>query len=124
MLGDLFVSDSPDTPLVDPVAVYSKVSRSFSANMFMLWKSSKPGSIPVPIGSQKWHFSASTTNTGYPTSENWTVPKTVYAGTDGDPVDYVQTAPSSSPYGYPTWKGPASKVWSTNANELDEEDEQ
>jgi hypothetical protein len=121
---DLFVSDSPDTPLVDPAAVYSKVSRTFSANMFLMWTSSKTGSIPVPIGSQKWRFSASTKNTGYPTSETWTTPATVYAGTDGDPVDYVQTAPSSLPYGYPTWKGTASKVWSTNANELDEEDEQ
>jgi hypothetical protein len=123
-LGDLFVSDSPDTPLVDPAAVYSSVGRTFAANMFLMWKSSKTGAIPVPIGSQRWHFKASTKNTGYPTSENWTVPHTVYAGTDGDLVDYVQTAPSTSPYGYPTWKGPASKVWSTNANELDEEDEQ
>jgi len=60
-----------------------------------------------------------------PTSETWTTPATVYAGTDGDLVDYVQTAPSSSPYGYPTWKGLASKVWSTtNANEVDQEDGQ
>jgi hypothetical protein len=122
--GDLFVSDSPDVALVDNT-VYSKVSRTFSANMFIMWTSSKTGAIPVPIGSQNWHFNASTKNTGYPTSETWTTPATVYAGTDGDLVDYVQTAPSSSPYGYPTWKGLASKVWSTtNANEVDQEDGQ
>jgi hypothetical protein len=33
--GDLYVSDSPDTALVDPTAVYSEVSRTFSANMFL-----------------------------------------------------------------------------------------
>jgi hypothetical protein len=97
---------------------------SGSAGGYLLWKSSKPGAIPVSINSQKWNFSASTKNTGYPTSESWTTPETAYAGTDGDPVDYVQTAPSSSPYGYPTWKSISIPVWSsTNANEIEQEDE-
>jgi len=122
--GDEYVSDSPDVPLVD-TTIYSQISRTFSANMFLMWKSSKTGAIPVPIGSQKWYFKASTKNSGYPSSQEWTQPVTDYAGKDGDPVDYIKTAPRQQPYGYPIWKSLAGRVWSTtNANEIDQEDEQ
>ncbi len=123
--SDEYVSDSPDVVLVDGSTIYSEVSRTFSANMYLLWTSSNTGSIPVPIGSQSWHFKTSTTNSGYPSGQNWSQPSTDYVGTDGDPVDYVTTMPSVSPYGYPTWKGLATPVWSTtNANEVEQEDGQ
>jgi hypothetical protein len=120
--GYLYVSDSPDSPLGQ---MYKKVSRTFSANMYLMWTSSKTGSIPVPISSQKWHFKTSTTNAGYPAPQNWTAPETEYVGKDGDPVNYIETAPNQFPYGYPIWKGKATTVWSTtNANEVDQEEEQ
>lgn len=86
----------------------SEISRTFNATMYLLWTSSKTGSIPVPISSQGWLFTeASTTNRGFPTSQSWTNPVWNAVGTDGNPVDYVTTAPSRSPYGYPTWTGRA-----------------
>ena len=100
--------DYPGVPLEQ---VESRISRTFKANMYLLWTSSKKGSIPVPIGSQSWTIDkARTTNTGYPTSQSWTQPVWNALGTDGDPVNYVDTAPSQSPYGYPTWTGPAKAV--------------
>ncbi len=100
-----------DNPAVKLELIDSKVSRTFNASMYLLWTSSKTGSIPVPIGSQTWIIAqGSTTNTGYPTSQSWTDPVWNAVGKDGDPVDYVKTAPSQSPYGYPTWTGLAAYV--------------
>lgn len=103
-----YADDSPDAALG---SIYKKVSRTFKATMYLLWTSSIPDSIPVPIDSQDWHIVRGITmNTSYPTSESWTQPVWDALGTDGDPVNYVDTAPSKSPYGYPTWKGPATPV--------------
>lgn len=80
--------------------------------MYMMWTSKLPDSIPVPISSQSWLFTnASAANAGFKTTQQWMeppIPKPI--GRDGDPVNYVRTAPSSSPYGYPTWDGPATPV--------------
>jgi len=95
-----------DAPAVPLELFDSKVSRTFKATMYLLWTSTIPGSIPVPIGSQKWYFTqASTTNQGYPTDKSWTTPIWNLIGEDGNPVDYVVSTPSLTPYGYPTWKG-------------------
>jgi hypothetical protein len=97
-----------DAPGVGLEQFDSRVSRTFKATMYLLWKSSKTGSIYVPIGSQSWIIDrGSTTNSGYPTDQSWTDPVWSALGKNGDPVDYVKTAPNQSPYGYPTWKGPA-----------------
>ncbi len=102
------VADAPNVRLEQ---FYSRVSRNFTATMYLLWTSSIPNSIPVPIGSQKWQIAeASTTNSSYSTSQNWTQPVWSALGKDGDPVDYVKTMPSQSPFGYPTWKGPAKPI--------------
>ena len=100
--------------------------------MYLLWTSSVAASIPVPIGSQSWTIDqASTTNTGYPTSQSWTQPVWTALGTDDGPVNYVDTAPSQSPYGYPTWKGlaatapkPHCPTDNTRDDEAQEEEEQ
>jgi hypothetical protein len=115
--------DAPDSVLRP---TDKRSSRTFNATMYLLWTSSIPNSIPVPIGSQKWKIAqARTTNPGYPTNQSWTQPVWNVLGTDGDPIDYVQTAPSQTPYGYPTWKGLATPVWFiTEANETDQEEEQ
>jgi hypothetical protein len=100
-----------DSPSVTLEPFYSKVSRTFKATMYLLWTSTIPGSIPVPISSQSWYFTkASTTNQGYPTDQSWTTPTWNLIGEDGDPVDYVASAPAQAPYGYPTWKGLATPV--------------
>jgi hypothetical protein len=94
--------------------------------MYLLWTSSIPNSLPVPIGYQKWHFKTSTTNTGYPTYQSWTTPVSQYVGTDGDVVPSA-TDPKSqaSPFGYPTWNNLVTEVWFvTGANEVDQEEEQ
>jgi hypothetical protein len=100
-----------DYPGVKLVPSESKVSRTFKATMYLLWKSSKTGAIPVPIGSQNWTIAQGrTTNSGYPTSQNWTPPVWNSLGENGDPVDYVTSAPSNPSYGYPTWNGPAASA--------------
>jgi len=118
-------SDSPSV-LLEPY--YSKVSRTFKATMYLLWTSNKPGSIPVPISSQSWQFTqASAINSGYSTNQSWTQPIWNEIGKDGDPVDYVQTAPSTSPYGYPTWKGTATPIANSvcpTQNSEDDEEQQ
>ncbi|MGA3009969.1 MAG: hypothetical protein ABSD72_06875 [Terracidiphilus sp.] len=125
--SDGTTSDSPSV-LLEPF--YSKIRRTFKATMYMLWTSSTPNSIPVPISSQSWQFTqAISTNPSYPSGQCWTQPVWNLIGTDGDPVDYVQTAPSASPYGYPTWTGPATPVAvsvcpTQNSNEDEEQQEE
>ena len=114
-LSDQENNQTWDYPGVKLEQIDSEVSRTFNATMYLLWTSSKTGSIPVPIGSQKWTIAqGSTTNSGYPTSQSWTQPAWNLVGADGDPVDYVTTAPNQSPYGYPTWTGPAAYVTKKN----------
>ena len=106
--ADGTTSDSPSV-LLEPF--YSRIRRTFKATMYLLWTSSIPNSISVPISSQSWQFTqAISANSSYPSGQSWTQPVWNLIGTDGDPVDYVQTAPSASPYGYPTWTGPATPV--------------
>ncbi len=125
--SDGTTSDSPSV-LLEPI--FSKIRRTFKATMYLLWTSSIPNSIPVPISSQSWQFTqAISTNASYPSGQSWTQPVWNLIGTDGDPVDYVATAPSQSPYGYPTWNGPATPIAvsvcpTQNSNdELQEEDQ-
>ena len=107
-LADGTTNDSPSV-LLEPF--YSKVKRTFGATMYMMWTSSISGSIPVPISSQAWQFvQASSMNSGFSSSQNWSQPVWSQIGLNGNATDYVATAPSTSPYGYPTWKHPVTPV--------------
>jgi hypothetical protein len=97
--------DSPGVPLSSSL---SGVQRTFRATMYLLWTSTKDGAIPVPISSQDWQISgAHTQNSSYKTGEVWDDPRWQALGPIGDMVDYVNTSPGTTPYGYPTWKRPA-----------------
>ncbi len=102
-------SDSPKVYL-QPTA--TSVSRTFSANMFLMWQSNTTGSIPVPLGYQNWGFSGTATcSASCDTAANWTATNT--PGTTPGPVgDFVRSSPSQTQtndgknilaYGYPTW---------------------
>jgi hypothetical protein len=121
-----------DYPSVKLWQFESRVSRTFNATMYLLWKSSIPNSIPVPIGSQKWTIAQGRTrNSGYPTDQKWAQPVWNALGKNGDLVNYVKTAPSTSPYGYPTWNGraaaapvPGCPTDNTQADGTQQEEEQ
>jgi hypothetical protein len=102
-------SDSPDTYLQPTV---NSVSRTFTANMFLMWRSSTANSIPVPLGYQQWGFSGTATcNANCGTASNWTAAITL--GTTPGPVgNFVPSDPSQTQTndrnnilvdGYPTW---------------------
>jgi hypothetical protein len=48
-----------DTPGVDLEPGYLSASQTFAAQMYLLWKSNLPQSIPVPLGYVLWGFSES-----------------------------------------------------------------
>src|SRR5208337_1127251 len=70
-----------DAPYI-PLGGYNSASRSFNATMFLLWTSSKPSSIAVPIGYQTWAFDGSAT---CPTTKNCTQAKNWTVTTKGTP---------------------------------------
>ncbi len=102
--------EAADAPSVGLLPAYRKVSRNFDATMFLLWTSSTPNSIPVPVGSQKWHFQASTRNPSAPTKQSWTTPVSQFLGANGE---FVPSAPSQTDNGYPTWSAKAASNCST-----------
>jgi hypothetical protein len=100
-------SDSPKVYL-QPTA--TSVTRTFSANMFLMWTSSTANAIPVPLGYQTWGFSGTATcSTSCGTAVNWN------ATTNGPPGPVGGFVPSSASQiqvgnntlvdGYPTWTG-------------------
>lgn len=101
-------SDSPKVYLV-PTAI--SVTRMFSANMFLMWKSDIADSIPVPLGYQSWGFSGTAScTTSCDSAVNWTANNT--PGTTPGPIgDFVPSSPSQTTtvgnntlvYGFPTW---------------------
>jgi hypothetical protein len=112
-IGGNYAGDSPDVQLQP---YYSKIGRTFGATMYMLWTSDIPSSIPVPISSQNWQIKkGSSTNSSYPTNQSWTTPAWQSPlGSNADPINYVDTQPSQSPYGYPTWSNLATPVATPN----------
>ena len=107
-------SDSPKIHL-QPTA--TSVTRTFSANMFLMWQwqSSTTNSIPVPLGYQTWGFSGTATcSSSCGAAESWTATNT--AGTTPGPVGgFVPSSPTQTLKvgnntlvdGYPTWTGPS-----------------
>jgi len=81
-------TDSPDVPLGAPSARLISLERTFAATMYLMWKSSIPSSIPVPLGSIYWTFTAIVTIS--PSTQQWTVsPNSSWSASAFDPsVDY------------------------------------
>jgi hypothetical protein len=84
------VNDAPFAPLP---SVYTSLTRSFGATMYLMWQSSTHGSIPVPIGSVPWSFSSTTSQSG----GVWSTPN------NGGTAGAFAVAYTTS--GYPTWTG-------------------
>lgn len=105
---------SNDSPKVYLPPTASNVTRNFIADMFLLWTSSKPNSIAVPLAYQQWGFSGTAKcSSDCGTAGNWTV-----ANTTGKMQGTVGIFVTSSEYqtqtndgyitlvdGYPTWSG-------------------
>jgi hypothetical protein len=89
------------------------VTRSFTATMFLLWTSSFPNSIPVPLGYQSWGFSGSAqqnaTGAWIPTVGTQPVPGLIGGFV---PSDSTQTTDgyTALQYGFPTWSGPSTET--------------
>ena len=95
--GNPAPSDSPYAPL--PIT-NTKVTRNFSATMYLLWQSNTANSIPVPLGSVPWVFNATATQS----SGTWS------ASGGGGPVansspqsPFVVASASQAKNGFPTW---------------------
>jgi len=107
--GKLPSNDNPSVPLS---AASNPLTRTFNANMFLMWQSNQAGSILVPLGYQTWGFNATATcgsNCG--TAGSWTV-----SASQAGPIgSFTASSPSQpSPLGnnvlvdgIPTWNGVA-----------------
>jgi hypothetical protein len=91
-----------DAPyVVLPTSPYNKITRSFSASMYLIWTSGVTGSIPIPAGSIKWQFSGATTLT----SGKWG--SVTGSGTANS---FVKATGAQSNQGYPLWTGPSDQT--------------
>jgi hypothetical protein len=91
-----------DAPyVVLPTSPYNKITRSFSASMYLIWTSSVTGSITIPAGSIKWQFSGATTLT----SGKWG--SVTGSGTANA---FVAANGTQSDKGYPLWTGPSNQT--------------
>ncbi len=94
-------NDAPTMPL----AYSPNASRAFNATMYLMWQSSTPNSIAVPVGSVPWTFNATATcSSGCGDASGWT-PSGV-----GGPTNqqiFVLSSASQSNLGFPVWGGPA-----------------
>ena len=99
---------SNDTPDIFLKSTYTTLTRTFNANMFLLWQSSTANSIPVPLGYQTWAFTGTATcSTSCGTASNW---KATTTGTPGPVGSFTASTASQTKvgndtlrYGYPTW---------------------
>lgn len=96
-----------DSPALYLPSNQNSVTRTFTANMFLMWQSNTEGSIRVPLGYQTWGFGATATcNAGCDTVGNWTS-TTSSAGPIGnfEPSSSSQTNAYNNVLidGFPTW---------------------
>lgn len=84
-----------DAPYVKLFSTYTTESRSFVATMYLMWQSSTPSSIPIPLGYVDWNFSGSSSE---PLPNSTWGPATV----SGIAASFV---PVTSPGLFPTWGG-------------------
>jgi hypothetical protein len=66
--------DTPDLPLVAPPAGFISLQRTFAATMYLMWQSTPPSSIRVPLGSINWTFTAVANIS--PSTHTWAVSPT------------------------------------------------
>jgi len=100
-------NDNPGTYLPPTI---NSASRTFTANMFLMWQSSTTGSIAVPLGYQNWGFSGTATcSAACGVASSWTATTN---GTPGPIGSFVLSSPSQTQTndgnnvlmdGYPTW---------------------
>lgn len=90
-----------DNPSVTLPTTYLEVTRTFSANMYLMWQSGSPNSIPVPLGDVSWNFygDAKQTNT---TTHTWSL---LSSPTNRGAIAFQSSTASQPSYGYPTWAG-------------------
>jgi hypothetical protein len=95
-------TQSDDAPyVVLPTSPYNKITRAFSASMYLLWTSSTASAIPVPIGAITWQFSGATTLT----NSKW---GTVTGS--GTANAFVAAIGTQSNDGFPSWAGPSDQT--------------
>ncbi len=82
-----------DSPAVQLLSTDTSVSRTFAAEMYLLWSSGLANSIPVPLGSTKWSFSGTATKNG----SSWSPTGS------GSASSFVASSASQSSDGYPIW---------------------
>jgi hypothetical protein len=96
--------DAPGLALPDNYVV----NRSFNATMFLMWTSSLPNSIPVPIGYQTWGFSGGAqqdmNGIWIATTNGTPGPIGGFVTSSGDQTTDGYTTLQN---GYPLWSGPA-----------------
>jgi hypothetical protein len=116
-------ASTDDSPQLTLEPFFTKVTRNFSATMYMLWTSNITNSVPVPISSQSWQIAnTGAANSGYPTTQSWGTPSwNSPLGPNADIVNYMDIQPGQSPYGYPTWPGLATPVTAPNCPTSDTE---
>jgi len=100
-------SDAPNVGVLNPPD--NSQTMDVIANMFLMWQSSTPNSIPVPLGYQTWGVSGTATCAySCGTAKNWIV-TTSQAGPIGKFIvsNASQTSVGNNTlqYGYPTWTG-------------------
>ena len=109
---------SNDSPIAQLLSTYTTLTRSFNANMFLMWtppaatgcSNGSACTIPVPLGYQTWAFSGSANcSTGCGSAANWTATTN---GTPGPVGNFAASLPSQTAagnnilvYGIPTWTG-------------------
>lgn len=89
ILGN-FTADEPTMSLSNTI---SELKRDFAAQMYAMWKSDVPNSIPVPLGSIKWHMYADAVKN--PKTGKWIV-KSKATESGVDPFVAGSTYPSWS----------------------------
>jgi hypothetical protein len=99
-----------DSPTTNLLSSDRSITRTFVANMFLMWQSNTANSIPVPLGYQTWGFSgtaACSSNCG--SASSWAATTN---GTPGNIGNWVVSSPSQTSagsttlqFGYPTWVG-------------------
>jgi hypothetical protein len=95
ILGTPVTFATGDFPAIGLFAGDSAISRFFRAQMFLMWKSSLPNAIPVPLGSVTWGFVESS-HVGVDAPNGWIEP--TFSNPFG-PASFVTAAPT-----YPVWR--------------------
>lgn len=97
-----------DNPSLYLGSTAGTVSRSFTANLFLMWQSTVSDSIPVPLGYQTWGFDGTAICTGScSTYTNWTASTIGTPGPTGSfttsSASQTQVGNNTLVFGYPTW---------------------